>query len=248
METIKTYEKGENISLSAHFHLGEFACHGRECCTQVQVDPQLVAWLEQIRQHFGKPITVTSGYRCPAHNGKIGGATASYHTRGMAADIVVQAVAPAAVAAYAQQLGILGIGLYETDADGYFVHLDTRAQKSFWYGQACSPRSSFLADGFIRAVQQALGVTVDGVAGRQTLGATVTVGAGHHATHPVVKPVQEYLLGLGYTQVGPADGIAGEKFTAALTQFQRDHGCDPTGVAEQWGHTWHTLLQARWGV
>ena len=42
--------------------------------------------------------------------------------------------------------------------------------------------------------------------------------------------------------------IGGAQFTAALTQFQRDHDCAPTGVAEQWDSTWHQLLQAQWGV
>jgi uncharacterized protein YcbK (DUF882 family) len=46
----------------------------------------------------------------------------------------VTGVKPAQVAEYAEQIGILGIGLYETDNDGHFVHIDTRDTKSFWYG------------------------------------------------------------------------------------------------------------------
>jgi hypothetical protein len=37
----------------------------------------------------------------------------------------------------------LGIGLYETNSDGYFVHIDTRTTKSFWYGQKQAKRTTF---------------------------------------------------------------------------------------------------------
>jgi uncharacterized protein YcbK (DUF882 family) len=43
--------------------------------------------LDPVREIYGKPITVTSGYRSPAVNRKVGGAINSHHVRGMAADI-----------------------------------------------------------------------------------------------------------------------------------------------------------------
>ena len=43
--------------------------------------------LEPIRQKLGKPITVTSGFRCKTLNHYIGGATTSQHMYGTAADI-----------------------------------------------------------------------------------------------------------------------------------------------------------------
>jgi peptidoglycan hydrolase-like protein with peptidoglycan-binding domain len=61
----------------------------------------------------------------------------------MAADIQVAGVAPREVAKYCESIGILGIGLYESDKDGYFVHIDTRTNKYFWYGQAQQYRSTF---------------------------------------------------------------------------------------------------------
>ena len=63
--------------------------------------------------------------------------------QGKAADIVVQGISSREVAKYAESIGILGIGLYETSADGYFTHIDTRTTKSFWYGQNEQPRTSF---------------------------------------------------------------------------------------------------------
>ena len=43
--------------------------------------------LEPLRERYGKPITVNSGYRCQVHNKTVGGAINSQHTRGEAADI-----------------------------------------------------------------------------------------------------------------------------------------------------------------
>ena len=43
--------------------------------------------LDPLRKAYGKPIRVNSGYRCPAKNKAVGGATASQHMKGEAADI-----------------------------------------------------------------------------------------------------------------------------------------------------------------
>ncbi|MDE7154989.1 MAG: peptidase M15 [Muribaculaceae bacterium] len=43
--------------------------------------------LDPLREAWGKPITVTSGYRCPELNKAVGGAKTSHHLSGMAADI-----------------------------------------------------------------------------------------------------------------------------------------------------------------
>ena len=43
--------------------------------------------LDPLREAYGKPIRVNSGYRSPALNKAIGGATSSQHMKGQAADI-----------------------------------------------------------------------------------------------------------------------------------------------------------------
>ena len=45
--------------------------------------------LDPIREKWGKPITVNSGYRCPALNAAVGGVATSQHQKGEAADITV---------------------------------------------------------------------------------------------------------------------------------------------------------------
>lgn len=47
-------------------------------CTQI---------LEPVRQRFGHPLTITSGFRCVKLNRIVGGQPNSYHLKGMAADI-----------------------------------------------------------------------------------------------------------------------------------------------------------------
>lgn len=262
---VKTYTKGSNASLSKSFKVSEFACHGNGCCTTVLIDEQLVIYLQKIRDHFGKPVTITSGYRCPKHNRNVGGATGSRHAKGQAADIVVEGVAPREVAKYAESIGVLGIGLYETSRDGYFTHIDTRTTKSFWYGQAQAYRSTFggktaststvttvskpssvpsdynLKD-FVKDIQKAFGAPVDGIAGPITLSKTKTLSAKTNAKHAAIKAVQKRLIALGYSEVGAADGSAGPKFTSAVAHFQQDHDCTVDGVITAGAKTWKKLL------
>jgi zinc D-Ala-D-Ala carboxypeptidase len=48
--------------------------------------------LEPIRVHFGKPVIIHSGYRCPGLNGAIGGSKSSQHMTFQAADFHVNGV------------------------------------------------------------------------------------------------------------------------------------------------------------
>ena len=95
---------------------------------------------------------------------------------------------------------------------------------------------------FIRDVQKACGASVDGIAGPETLSKTVTISAQKNRKHAVVKPVQKRLAALGYTMVGEADGIAGNKFTAAVTEYQADNKCWIDGEITAKNKTWKKLL------
>ena len=44
--------------------------------------------LDPLREAWGSPLIVTSGYRCPALNQAVGGSETSAHTAGWAADLV----------------------------------------------------------------------------------------------------------------------------------------------------------------
>lgn len=73
---------------------------------------------------------------------------------------------------------------------------------------------------FVGGVQKACGAKVDYIAGPETLRKTVTVSKTRNRRHPVVRHLQTYLKHLGYP-CGPADGIAGDKFDAAVKSFQK---------------------------
>ena len=127
---------GETL-LSRSFRAKEFAC--KDGTDPLFVDSELVQVLQAIRDHFGAPVVITSGYRTAAHNAAVGGSKSSQHLLGRAADFHVEGVPVAAVAAYAETLlpSRGGIGRYPKDAahpkrSTGWVHIDTRAGKSRW--------------------------------------------------------------------------------------------------------------------
>lgn len=113
---------------SEHFAYREFAC--RCGCGFESIHPDLVEILEGIRAHYGKPIHVTSGCRCAAHNARVGGAKFSQHTYARASDIAIRDVPPEDVRATVLSLypDIGGIKAYPG-----FTHIDIRT-KGKWRG------------------------------------------------------------------------------------------------------------------
>ena len=126
--------KDGNRKLAPDFKVRELRC--RDGSDTVMVDETLTVVLQCIRDHFGKPVTITSGYRTPAHNAAVGGAKSSQHLLGRAADIRVQGASVEDVAAYAESLmpDWGGVGRYPVKAGRPtgWVHVDTRANKSRW--------------------------------------------------------------------------------------------------------------------
>ena len=122
--------------LAPGFKVREFRC--RDGSDAIMIDQTLVVLLQAIREHFNKPITITSGYRTAAHNAAVGGAKSSQHLLGRAADIQVAGVSVEDVASYAEALmpDWGGVGRYPIKpgrARGW-VHVDTRPAKSRWTG------------------------------------------------------------------------------------------------------------------
>jgi len=56
--------------------------------------------LEPVRRHFGRPLRISSGYRCAELNALVGGAPDSQHARGEAADFEVDDASNLAVARF----------------------------------------------------------------------------------------------------------------------------------------------------
>jgi uncharacterized protein YcbK (DUF882 family) len=123
------------MRLTENFELDEFASRdGAETPADVIENLKEVANnLEIIRSNLKSPIRINSGYRSPSHNKRIGGATNSFHVKGMAADIVVDGYTPEEVFATLEILmrsGKIkkgGLKRYRT-----FVHYDIRGVIKRW--------------------------------------------------------------------------------------------------------------------
>ena len=243
--------------LSANLTVAEFARYDcaalaeKYCGDTVRIDLDLVEQLQKIRDHFAKPLHITSAYRPSGYNAGIGGAANSYHIYGRAADFYVEGVDASTVAAYAQSIGCMGIGLYTAQR---FVHIDTRTTRYYWrnegggnltvttHGGTVSQTASRnpCADwtDYIRAVQAAVGASVDGAAGNRTLNACPTLRL--YSPHPVVKTLQHRLNYIGH-DCGAADGILGKRTVAAIRAFQQANGLTADGIVGR--NTWKRLLE-----
>lgn len=94
---------------------------------------ELTKNLQILREHLKRPIKINSGYRSPAHNKKIGGASKSQHLFGKAADITVTGLTPLQIAVEIEKLIAAGkmrqggLGRYPN-----FIHYDIRGTKARW--------------------------------------------------------------------------------------------------------------------
>lgn len=126
---------GIDDALTEHFRLREFACKdGSLTPAAVVANLRVLAeQLEVLRAKVARPIHITSGFRTPAYNRSVGGAPASQHVFGRAADIRVDELSPADLASAIESLiaeGAMlegGLGTYRT-----WVHYDTRGSRARW--------------------------------------------------------------------------------------------------------------------
>lgn len=103
---------------------------------RLMIDPASMDKLQALRTLLGKPMFITSAYRSPAHNKKVGGAKASKHLLAKAFDVQMRNHDPAQFEAAARQVGFTGFGFYESSA---FIHIDTdrpREWGSRWFVKA----------------------------------------------------------------------------------------------------------------
>lgn len=107
-----------------HFKRSEFACKcGGKYCNgyPVEISHTLIRVAERAREHFGKPVIVSSGIRCNRHNSFVGGVSNSRHKLGKAMDFHVQDMSASAVLAWVKKQPEIR---YTYAIDGYYVHMD----------------------------------------------------------------------------------------------------------------------------
>jgi len=103
-----------------NFTTDEMACRCGQCGGLADMDGNFMAVLQALRKILDRPLTVTSGYRCPRHPDEIGKRNPGSHAQGRAADIQADSALKFEIIKHAPFLGFVGIGPAKT-----FIHLDT---------------------------------------------------------------------------------------------------------------------------
>lgn len=105
---IETYIN--HFRISKNFLLSEFQSHDTK---EVKIYPELIVRLELLRERIKKPIIITSGYRTPEQNTKVGGHPRSKHMEGKAADIIVKGVKLDKIHDHSWKVGFKKVIMYE---------------------------------------------------------------------------------------------------------------------------------------
>lgn len=105
-----------------YFRREEFRCPCSRCGGfPVEPNETLAHLADQVREHFGAPMIISSGVRCQAHNDELkGSAPNSYHVRGKAIDFTIRGYTASQVLVYVRTLPVH----YAYAIDGRYVHMD----------------------------------------------------------------------------------------------------------------------------
>jgi zinc D-Ala-D-Ala carboxypeptidase len=117
-----------------HFRAAELVC--RHCQTH-HMQAEFMERLEGLRAAFGRPLVLSSAYRCGVYNTRVSSTgLQGPHTTGRACDIRISGPAAYELLALAVDLGFTGIGVQQKGPHGgRFLHLDDLAVS----GQAPRP-------------------------------------------------------------------------------------------------------------
>lgn len=124
-----------------HFSPHEFASKGNG---KVHVSRRMIDALDQVREAVGHPLRITSGYRDPQQNRRVGGARQSRHMVGDAVDIDITGLSDTQRYFLMWHLlaqGFTSFGSYEKS----FIHADMRPLARVWHHGAGTYPNWFLA-------------------------------------------------------------------------------------------------------
>ena len=104
-----------------HFTRDDLKCKGSGEC---RMDPEFLDVLEAIREEYGSPMVITSGYRSPTYNAKVSyTGTAGPHTTGRAVDVSIRGKNALRLLKIALAHGVTGVGVAQK-GNSRFLHLD----------------------------------------------------------------------------------------------------------------------------
>ena len=112
-----------------NFSEGELAC---PCCGEAEMNRDFMGILQAIRTDYGKPMNVTSGYRCETHNKALRGGPE--HPAGQAVDILVANPDAMELVALAVKYGLPRVGISQRGDRPRFIHLGGSSDlpKAIW--------------------------------------------------------------------------------------------------------------------
>lgn len=106
-----------------NFTREELSCKGTG---QLVVNEAALDKLQAMRGMVGKPFVITSAYRSPEHNKRVGGAQKSMHLQGRAFDISTKGHNKHELYEAAVEAGFTGFGFYNN-----FIHVDDGKPRSW---------------------------------------------------------------------------------------------------------------------
>lgn len=106
-----------------NFTAAEFRCSH---CGGEGIKPALLDRLQAMRTEYGRPMRITSGYRCPRHPVEASKTVPGAHALGLAADIAAEGAEAHRVLALAFKHGFTGIGVQQK-GPARFIHVDVRS-------------------------------------------------------------------------------------------------------------------------
>ena len=106
-----------------HFSEDELRCKGTG---EIKMDEPFMKKLVALRKKLNQTMSITSGYRHPAHNSVIGGARNSPHLYGKAVDVLCYGKKAYNIIRLGIKYGFTGIGVKQHGPhENRFIHLDT---------------------------------------------------------------------------------------------------------------------------
>jgi uncharacterized protein YcbK (DUF882 family) len=112
------------VKSSKHFTENELKCKGG--CGRAEMDADFMVKLEQIREYLGKPMLLSSAYRCPDYNKNVSSTGENGpHTTGKAVDILCYGNDALELINLVTDVGINGLGISQKGSlSSRFIHID----------------------------------------------------------------------------------------------------------------------------
>ncbi len=109
---------------SPYFTRQELACRCGQCGGRADMNPVTVDRLTRLREAAGRPLTVSSGFRCERHPSEARKTTVGAHRQGRAVDLPVDGGTAYTLIRLALGLGFTGVGVSMGPHGPRFIHLD----------------------------------------------------------------------------------------------------------------------------